>query len=139
MTQRTIVVVDDDLAILNVMHDLLTDEGYQAVLWHEQQQAFEMIRELQPDVAILDLRIGGKEGGSQILAQLRLDPSTAHMPVILCSGDAPALRKIRALCSDNGVYTLDKPFHITMLFALIEQILESTAQPGAPVTALQTR
>ncbi|HBY95390.1 MAG TPA: hypothetical protein DEP84_15800 [Chloroflexi bacterium] len=82
MATPRIAVVNDDTAFLNLMHELLTDEGYETIIWAESERAYDMIRRVKPDLVILDIRMGHPEAGWTILDLVRLDPTTAHIPVV---------------------------------------------------------
>src|SRR5439155_7781262 len=89
-----IVVIDDDAVFIDLMRDLLANgEGYEVVTTAQWLNSFEFIKEVAPDLVILDLMLGRDQTGLTVLELLREDPSTAGIPVILCSAAEPALRK----------------------------------------------
>lgn len=53
MDTRRIVVVDHDNAFLDLMHDLLTEEGYEALCWHAGDDTFTRLQAARPALAIL--------------------------------------------------------------------------------------
>src|ERR671932_1385567 len=88
-----IVVVDDDRAYIEMLCDLLTDEGYEAICCLSDEEAYKVILEKRPDLVILDMRMEQPDSGWTVLEMLRLGSRTRSIPVILCSGDVQFLRE----------------------------------------------
>jgi DNA-binding response OmpR family regulator len=101
-----IAVVDNDLPFLNLMQELLTEEGFRVILHHEGDTAYALIRKEQPDLVILDIRLEHPEAGWKVLELIRLDPETTHIPVIVCSADS-SLREKAAMLQDQR-FDLDR-------------------------------
>ena len=78
---------------LELMQDLLSVEGYKTVICKEGDKAYALVKELQPSLVVLDIRMDQPETGWVVLELLRLDPETTQIPVIVCSADAPFLRE----------------------------------------------
>ena len=130
----TVLVVEDDPVTLLLMDMVLSHVGYQPLLCAEARDAVTMIRERQPDVVTLDLRMGGDaEAGFTILAHLRRDPTTAAIPAIMCSSDrewmAAQAPRLRAQRCDM----LAKPFDLTVLLDKLAQLIGPA--PVQPVEA----
>ncbi|HET8631477.1 MAG TPA: response regulator [Thermomicrobiales bacterium] len=126
MAEPLIAVMNDDTAFLDLMHELLTGEGYRCFICKESDRVYATIKERRPDLVILDIRMGSPEAGWTALEILRLDPATAHIPVIVCSADTPFLHAkeeaLRALRCD----ILEKPFDLDMLLAKIAGVLAAS-------------
>jgi CheY-like chemotaxis protein len=122
-----IAVIDDDTVFVDLMHDLLANgEGYDVISTPHWLQSFEFVREVQPDLVILDLMLGRDQMGWTVLQLLREDPATARIPVILCSAAAPALKQ--PLPSPDGqaaVEAVAKPFDVDHLLGVISRLLSS--------------
>ena len=81
-----IVLINDDTTFLDLMRDLLQEvEGYEVQIYKEGDQAYEFVKAQQPDLAILDIRMGGEESGWTLLELLTLNPDTRPIPLIVCS------------------------------------------------------
>jgi CheY-like chemotaxis protein len=123
--KRRIAVIDDDAAFVDLMQDLLGNaEGYDVVSTDRWLQSFEFIKDARPDLIILDLMLGRYQAGWSILELLREDPSTAKIPVILCSAAAPSLP--RTVISANGhgaVEAVAKPFDVDYMLDVIGRLL----------------
>jgi two-component system, sensor histidine kinase and response regulator len=128
LTTPTIAVVNDDTAFLNLMYELLTDEGYDCWLHTVGSTAYERIREDMPDLVILDIRMDNEESGWQVLDMLRLDPKTHEVPVIVCSADTLQLRGKEQRLEDKHATALEKPFDLPELLAKVRRFVGSS--PG---------
>jgi CheY-like chemotaxis protein len=121
-----IAVIDDDTVFVELMHDLLANgEGYEVVSNSQWIQSYEFIKDSQPDLVILDLMMGREQAGWAVLQLLQEDPSTADIPVILCSAAEPAL--CQHACRVNGRTTVEsiaKPFDVEHLLGTIARLLE---------------
>lgn len=122
-TPPTIAVVDDDTAFLDLMSDLLSDEGYTTRVWKSAHGAFAAVRDLQPDLVILDIRLEHPEAGWNVLELLKLDPATTDIPVIVCSADTAFLKQKGDWFEKKGYFSLEKPFDLNDLLATIEAAL----------------
>ncbi len=120
MAKSLVAVVNDDTLFLELMHDLLTQEGYRTVIWKEGDKAYEMIKEHRPVLVVLDIRMERPDTGWMVLELMRLDPETAHIPVIVCSADTQRIREKEAYLREKGCAILEKPF-------LLEDLLEKVS------------
>ena len=120
-----IAVVNDDTAFLDLMRDLLEQEGnYEVFICKEWDNAYQFIRDLLPDLIIQDIRIGGEEHGWTILNLLTLDPATRPIPMIVCSAAIQSLHEHQEWLSRYAIRALPKPFDLDTLLETVEQMLE---------------
>lgn len=119
MAGELIAVIDDDPIFLTFMGELLADEQYRPVLWSSTDAAMDMLRQEQPAVIVLDSWIERRESGWMLLQQIRRDPATAHIPIILCSADTQALQPVPSPDTTCSYVPLQKPFDIDDLFIAI--------------------
>lgn len=113
-------MVNDDTAFLNLMHELLTDEGYNCFLHIVGSTAYEKIRDEQPDLVVLDIRMNEPESGWHVLDLMRLDPETREIPVIVCSADSIQLRDKAERLKKHNAVAIEKPFDL-------QELLENVA------------
>jgi CheY-like chemotaxis protein len=118
-----IVVINDDTPFLQLMHDLLTDEGYAVQLCREWSDAHQFVRQVQPDLVILDIVMGGEERGWNVLNLLTLDPATRPIAVLVCSAAVESLEDHRDLLAAYGIRALAKPFDLDALLGAVQQTL----------------
>lgn len=79
-----ILLVDDSRAILRENERVLIKEGYEVICAEDGERALQSAREGKPDLILLDM-ILPKMSGPEVLAQLKKDPATADIPVIVLS------------------------------------------------------
>lgn len=126
VTRPLIAVVNDDTTFLHLMDELLGEENYDTILWVEGRTAYEMIRDRQPQLVILDIRAGAPERGWQTLEVIRLDPRTRAIPVIICSADSESLRANTDRLLRLNCTPLEKPFDID---ELLERVRGAVGPP----------
>jgi CheY-like chemotaxis protein len=134
-----IAVINDDTAFLSLMHDLLQEEeSYEVLICKEWDNAYEFVKREQPDLLILDIRIGGEEHGWTILNLLTLDPETRPIPTIVCSAAIQSLHEHQPMLTKFGVRALPKPFDLDTLLEAIERMITESAQEGGSPTPPET-
>ena len=134
----TIIVVDDEQPIVDMVCEALADAGMAALGWTRAAEAFWCIRRYRPQLVILDIQMPGVDG-IQLLEQLRADPQTAGLPVIFFTANRHQLKARLPHYRELGAWLLPKPFHIDALLALVHEVLgtghargpRSPAQPAA--------
>ena len=115
---RTVLVVDDEFGVAEVLESILQDEGYRVLTAINGRQGLDRAAETQPDLIMLDVMMPIM-GGAAMLAALRTDGRFAQVPVILMSSlDETTARES---CSGFQAF-LRKPFRIAELLALLDQV-----------------
>jgi DNA-binding response OmpR family regulator len=118
---RTVLVADDDEDILQLVSFRLQRAGYTVVTAADGQQALAAAREHRPDLAVLDVMMPGLNG-YEVTRQLRADPATQAIPVILLTArvqEADVSRGFEAGADDY----LRKPFSPQELRSRVQAIL----------------
>lgn len=84
MTVRTILVVDDSPTDRYIISDILIKNGYQVDIAESGEEGVNKVREIRPDLVLMDVVMPGMNGyqATRILAR---DATTRHIPVILCT------------------------------------------------------
>lgn len=121
--QKTIVVVDDDAQLAELMREFLTDEGYAVEICSQGARAFAMLRSLLPDLIILDVRMA-EIGGLGVLYLLSTDPQTRHIPVLMCTAVSTGeMQPWQEVLDEKGVAIVYKPFELGQLAEQIAAML----------------
>jgi CheY-like chemotaxis protein len=127
-----ITVVNDSPEFLELVKDVLEDERYQTTTIDlDTPDTLERITASQPDLLIIDLRVGrsGHEGWI-VARQIREQPGLDRLPILICSGDIQALAEIESVVADTPLAeTLTKPFHIDQLTDAVERLLVESRGP----------
>jgi signal transduction histidine kinase/DNA-binding response OmpR family regulator len=82
--ERIILAIDDDVQVVGLYERFLQPQGYQVVSLTDPAQAVERARQLKPYAITLDVMMPGKDGWT-VLADIKNNPETRDIPVIVCS------------------------------------------------------
>ncbi len=108
MSSDSILVVDDDSAILELIAQVLIDEGYSVLTASDGRTALALARNRLPKLILLDLMMP-EMNGWQVIAALKSFNPTRTIPVILLS----ARRDLATTAHDLGANAyLEKPFDL---------------------------
>ena len=118
----TVVVVDDEQPIVDIVCEVLDDAGLAAVSCVHGHEAFGCIRRTQPHVVILDVQMPGVDG-IQIFRTMRSDPKTSSIPVIFFTANASKLKTWLPEYKQMGAQLLPKPFDLEKLLTMVNQSL----------------
>jgi CheY-like chemotaxis protein len=119
----TVVIVDDDPFINELLSYLLVEAGYQVLCCFTGAEAARVIRRVVPDVAIVDMQMEVRDAGLQLLKAVRQDPQTAKLGVILCSADNLFLDAHRQEIVTYRGEIMPKPFNLDHLLDTVRQLL----------------
>lgn len=123
---KTILIIDDDVQIGNMLEEVLSRSGYAALRAYSGTEALLVLGQRRPDLVLLDLMLPGLSG-EQVLERIR------DIPVIVLSAKADVSDKVNLLLSGAADY-MTKPFDTKELLARIEvQLRRAPEQGGAPV------
>lgn len=122
---RTILVVEDEYALAEALHDLLVDAGFAALTAHDGARALELLRaaDPRPDLCLSDVMMPGLSG-LELLRAIRNDPALAALPVVLMSA-APVADRATA---EGATAFIGKPFDVDTLL----RTLNATLVVGTP-------
>lgn len=120
-----ILVINDTQELLEMFRLLLEEEGYDVVLSGMPILKVKEIEDIHPNLIILDLIFGDQKTGWQILQMLRMQRSTAHIPVIVCTAALREVQEQEGYLVAHGVRVVYKPFDIDELLGSIEQALKA--------------
>jgi CheY-like chemotaxis protein len=116
---QTVLVVDDEFGVAEVLQSILEDEGYRVVTAINGKQALTRLAEHTPDVIMLDYMMPIMDG-TQALAAIRKDATSQKIPVIMMSSLEEVA--VRETCTDYDSF-LRKPFRAMAVVKLVAQLL----------------
>ena len=119
---RRIAVIDDDVVFLDMLHDLLHEEGYEPHAFPDGLAAYARVRVCTPHAIVLDIHRERPDMGWEMLSRFRRDPVLCATPVIVCPADVEALEEHAAALQGEGYAVLPKPFDLDDLLALLNQV-----------------
>jgi len=117
--RKRILVADDDPGIGEMLHEMLSDEGYEVEIQVD-GQAVQQMQEPFPELLFLDIRLSGTDGRT-ICRQLKSQEATHHLPIILLSAHKDTQRMAKDAGADDF---LVKPFEMGDLLALVAKYVE---------------
>jgi len=118
----SVLVVDDDEHIRNLIVRLLRPMGYLLEEAASAEEAHEKLQASPPDVVLLDMQLPGRSG-HELLAEIRADPRSRLIPVVMITGAATHETKLKAI--EAGVTDfIAKPFSAEELTARVRALLE---------------
>ena len=120
-----ILVINDTQDILEMFRLILEDAGYEAILSSFPFQKVSEIEQIKPDLIILDFVFGDQKTGWQMLQLLKMQRSTASIPVIICTAAIQAMREVEGSLVAKGVLVVYKPFDLDELLTTISQLLQT--------------
>lgn len=118
--QKRILIIDDDPDIMELLKIVFRDSGHEVIFFQVVLDT-NYISVLHPDVILLDIRINGSaRKGAELCRELKADPKTQKLPVILCSGEYNLREIAREYHAD--MY-LAKPYDTMSLVSQVNRYL----------------
>lgn len=118
---RTILLVDDDADVRNVLKMRLDYKGYSVIESETGNQALDLLRSMHPDVLVLDSNLPGISG-LELLRSLHGDPCMCDVTVIVVTGIDLCL--VKKELQNLGVFaSFAKPFNPGDVLQAIEEAL----------------
>ena len=116
-----IFCVDDDNTIRDIEVYTLEQTGFQAKGFADGDALFEALKTEKPELIVLDIMLPGKDG-VEILKEIRKDPETRKIPVIMATAKGTEMDKIQGLDQGADDY-LVKPFGVMEMVSRIKAVL----------------
>jgi len=116
-TQATIMIVDDEPDNLNVLEDMLRQEGWVVRTFPHGEMALASAREEPPDLVLLDIRMPGTNG-YEVCRRFKADEKLHAVPVLFISA-LSASEDITSGFACGGVDYISKPFHESEVLARV--------------------
>ena len=127
---KHVYVINDEATLLTLFRELLEEEGYRATLETFDPSGIEgqlaRLREVKPDLVVLDFLIGGEPLGWQFLQALRLQRDTEKLPVVVCTAAASTVKDLGAHLTEMCIGVVLKPFNIDDLLTEIRRGLDAS-------------
>ena len=117
----TILVIDDTPHNVKLLAALLSAKGYAIATAADGAEGLEKIRALRPDLVLLDVVMPGMSG-YEVCRQIRADPSTGVLPVVMITALDPAEERIKGLEAGADEF-LSKPINQAELLARVRSLL----------------
>ncbi len=89
-----VLIVDDEVDVCQTLFAILSEKGFIVKTVNSQEEIFDSITSLKPDIILLDVRLNGADGRN-ICKGLKNHFQTKHIPIILISGDSSLLESAK--------------------------------------------
>ncbi len=118
---KSVLIIEDEPNIVEAIRFFLIRDGWQVASHGTGDDALEAIRAQAPDLVILDVMLPGRSG-MDILADLRADPATVALPVLMLTARGQA--RDRDLAERMGVSRfMTKPFSNAEVLDALRQLM----------------
>lgn len=124
---RTVLVVDDEYGMVEVLVAALEDAGYRVLTAANGRRALERLEENKPDLVISDFMMPLMDGAALVQA-MRSNPQYRDIPVIMMSAAPESALRARV---DGYMAFLRKPFRVAALLERIASLL-NPPRPSSP-------
>ncbi|SEI52969.1 two-component system, OmpR family, phosphate regulon response regulator PhoB [Allopseudospirillum japonicum] len=128
MTAKTVLIVDDEAPIREMIAVALEMADYQCLEAGSTQEAHALLVDQRPDLILLDWMLPGTSG-IEFARRLKRDPVTAETPIIMLTAKGEEDNKIQGLEAGADDY-ITKPFSPRELVARLKAVLRRTTPKG---------
>ena len=122
VSSGAVLVIDDDEQIRGLIVRLLQSMGHFVIEAGSAEEAHEKLLAVSPDLVLLDMQLPGKSG-HEVLAEIRAEPRTRLIPVVMITGAATHDTKLKAIQAGVTDF-IAKPFSPEELAARVRALLE---------------
>ena len=115
----TILIVDDEYLIADILGYAMEDEGYMVVKASNGRKGLEVLDRERPELVITDFMMPVMDG-LEFARAIRARPASADLPIILMSG---AQGSVGRASPDLFAAVFDKPFDINQVIAQVRELI----------------
>jgi DNA-binding response OmpR family regulator len=119
---KKIVYIEDDPEMIDLVELILNRHGFSVKGAHGGRQGIDVVRQLNPDLILLDLMMPDLDGWD-VYQQLKADDATRAIPVIVITAKAQSIDKVLGLHIAKVDDYISKPFRPQELLDSVDRIL----------------
>lgn len=135
MSKATVLVIDDEKDLVELLRYNLEKEGYDVIGANEGAAGLDIARRHRPDLVILDVMMPQPDG-LEVCRRLRGDPKTASIPVIMLTAKSSEADRVVGLELGADDY-VTKPFSPRELVARVRAVLRRVGRLQEPAQVLR--
>jgi DNA-binding NtrC family response regulator len=121
MSENSILIVDDELLIRDLLYDFFVNQGWQPSMAENGQKALEILEKQNVDLVLTDIRMPEMDG-IELTTEMR--QNYPDIPVIIMTAYPTVESAVQALRNKVADY-ITKPFNINQLYKSVSAQLES--------------
>jgi len=130
---RKVVCVEDEPEMIDLIRLILSRKGFEVIGAEGGVKGLATIRKEKPDLVLLDLMMPEMDGW-QVYQQLKAEPATAQIPVIVVTAKAQNIDKVLGLHIAKVDDYIPKPFSLQELVDRVEAVLKRHEQARKAVS-----
>ena len=134
MSKQTILVVDDEQDLLDLIEYNLRKEGFQVLKAENGQDAIHIAKEMKPDLVLLDIMMPQMDG-IEVCDRMREDPDLKKIPIIFLTARSDEKTEVEGLNKGADDF-ITKPISTTKLISRIKAVLRRFDNPEEAVRKL---
>jgi two-component system alkaline phosphatase synthesis response regulator PhoP len=119
---RTVLVVDDEPDIVEILSYNLTKENYRVMKAYSGDECLEQARLNRPDLIILDIRMPGTSG-IEACREIKQDLALKDIPVLFLTADSDEYTTMNA-ADAGGEHYITKPIRPSFILSVVKEILK---------------
>lgn len=128
-----IMVVDDNWSMRVLFSTILSDENFLVSDHNYDTVNLTEVRQLHPDLLILDINMHQSGAGWAFLQLLKMDAATADIPILVCTTAGHLSAEIETYLASRQIILFHKPFDIEALVNIVRQIFTQASHVPAPI------
>jgi DNA-binding response OmpR family regulator len=122
---KHVLLIEDEPSIAEAIRFILARDGWRVTWQEDGTGAVAAVAQVAPDAVILDVMLPGRSG-HDILRDLRADPATADLPVLVLSARGQGAERARAERAGASLF-MAKPFANADILAALNDLVGETA------------
>ena len=127
MSNKTILTVDDEERVLQLINDILSTKGYDVLTAMSGKEAIRKTKKSLPDLIVMDIMMPDIDG-AEAVKLLKEDPATKDIPILFLSGiimKEEGKSDMDINVGGDFYSALPKPFGAEELLTAVDKLLES--------------
>ena len=124
--QKTILCIEDEPEMIDLMRLILERRGFRFVGAEGGQKGLDLLKEIHPDLVLLDLMMPGVDGW-EVYRQIKADDELKDIPVIVVTAKAQSIDKVLGLHIARVDDYITKPFGPQQLVESITHVIEKAS------------
>lgn len=123
MEKKKLLIIEDDAVLQKALSDYLASEGFEVACALDGEIGLQMSLSEKPDLILLDIVLPKKDG-YEVLAEVRANEQTKHIPIVLLTNLGSISDVEKALALGATTYLVKADYKLEEVMAKIKEILD---------------